>query len=134
MPKPPPLPPDYEALSKTDTGEPQEEAPEEPPPPNDNWSLVRTADGQTGWILTRWLNMAIPDEVGQYAEGRRIVSYFSLGAVNDGGNKKDTWLWTTVGSGEHDYDFDNIRVFLWNQHRHRYETNYIERNMTGFGL
>jgi len=132
MPKPPPLPPDYEELSKTDTGEPQEEAPEEPPPPNDNWSLVRTAGGETGWTLTRWLNMAIPDDVGQYAEGRRIVSYFSLGAVNDGGNKKDTWLWTTVGSGEHPYDFDNIRVFLWNVHRHRYETIYIERNMTGF--
>lgn len=132
MPKPPPLPPDYDQLSKTDTGEPEEEPADEPPPPNDDWSLVRTSDGQTGWTLTRWISMAIPDEVGQYAEGRRIVSYFSLGAMEDAGKKKDTWLWTTVGSGEHSYDFDNVRVFLWNQHRHRYETIFIERNLTGF--
>jgi hypothetical protein len=98
----------------------------------DDWSLVRIADGEAGWTLTRWLNMAIPDEVAQYAEGRRIVSYFSLGGVRDGDQTKNIWLWTTIGSGPHAYDFDNFRVFIWSLRRHRYETSYIERNLTGF--
>src|SRR5262249_1428773 len=73
----------------------------------------------------------IPDEVAQYAEGRRIVSYFSLGKTDDEGVKKDTWLWTTV-SGTQPYDFDSFRVFIWSLRRHRYETAYIERNIEGY--
>jgi hypothetical protein len=76
--------------------------------------------------------MAIPDEVAQWAEGHRIVSYFSLGTVQDGGEKKDIWLWATV-QGQQPYDFDSFRVFVWNLRRHRYETQYIERNLKGYG-
>ena len=39
----------------------------------DDWNLVRTLDGKVGWVLTRPLSMAIPDEVAQYAEGHRIT-------------------------------------------------------------
>ncbi len=94
--------------------------------------MVRIADGEAGWTLTRLINMAIPDEVAQYAEGRRIVSYFSLGSVADGDQNKNIWLWTTIGDGSRPYDFDNFRVFIWSLRRHRYETSYIERNLTGF--
>ncbi len=132
MPKPPSLPADWQDLSKTDSGEPADEVPDEPPTPTDDWSLVRTAGGQAGWTLTRRFDMAIPDEVAQYAESRRIVSYFSLGKVQDGDQTKDIWLWTTVGGGTHPYDFDNFRVFIWSLRRHRYETSYIERNLMGF--
>jgi hypothetical protein len=76
--------------------------------------------------------MAIPDEVAQYAEGHRIVSYFSLGSVRDGDQQKDTWLWTTVGDGIRPYDFDSFRVFVWSIRRHRYETEYIEKNLIGY--
>jgi hypothetical protein len=76
--------------------------------------------------------MAIPDEVAQWAEGHRIVSYFSLGTVQDGGEKKDIWLWTTL-QGQQPYDFDSFRVFVWSLRRHRYETQYIERNLKGYG-
>jgi hypothetical protein len=130
MPKPPAPPADWQELSKTEA-EPAEE-PDTPPAPTDDWSLVRMADGEAGWALTRRLDMAIPDEVAQYAEGRRIVSYFSLGAVRDGGENKNIWLWTTIGEGPHAYDFDNFRVFIWSLRRHRYETSYIERNLIGF--
>ena len=130
-PAPPPVPADWQDLSKTETGEKPDE-PAAAPPPTDDWSLVRTADGQAGWTLTRRLDMAIPDDVAQYAEGRRIVSYFPLGVVQDGDQKKNIWLWTTIGQGEHPYDFDNFRVFIWTSHRHRYETAYIERNVVGF--
>jgi hypothetical protein len=134
MPKPPALPPDWQELSKTeaDPDEPPAKEPPAPPAPTEDWSLVRTGGGQAGWTLTRRLDMAIPDEVAQYAEGRRIVGYFPLGAVNDGDQKKNTWLWTTSAEGMHPYDFDSFRVFMWSLKRHRYETSYIERNVTGF--
>jgi hypothetical protein len=82
--------------------------------------------------LTRHISMAIPDEVAQYAEGHRIVSYFSLGQVVDEDQRKDIWLWTTVGSGIHDYDFDSFRVFVWSFRHHRYETSHVERNLEGY--
>ena len=59
------------------------------------------------------------------------MSYFSLGSVRDGDRQKDTWLWTT-SNGTHPYDFDSFRVFAWSVGRHRYETEYIERNVVGY--
>jgi hypothetical protein len=102
------------------------------PVPMDDWSLIRTPGGESGWVLTRRLVMAIPDEVAQYAEGHRIVSYFPLGQVADDDKKKANWLWTTIGDGTRDYDFDSFRVFIWSLRRHRYETAYIERNLRGY--
>ena len=76
--------------------------------------------------------MAIPDEVAQYAEGKRIVSYFPLGETQDGEEKKNIWLWTTTTDSREPYDFDSFRVFVWSLRRHRYETAYIERNLKGY--
>jgi len=99
---------------------------------SDDWSLIRTSRGESGWVLTRRLFMAIPDEVAQYAEGRRISSYFPLGDVRDGDTVKHNWLWTTVGGVNPPYDFDSFRVFIWSLRRHRYETAHIERNLRGY--
>lgn len=98
----------------------------------DDWSLVRIPDGRAGWVLTRMLVMAIPDEVAQYAEGHRITSYFLLGAVRDGEQMKQHWLWTTLAAPLKPYQFDSFRIFVWNVRRHRYETAYIERNLIGY--
>ena len=76
--------------------------------------------------------MSIPDEVAQYAEGRRIVSYFSLGEIRDGDQKKNIWLWTTTSDSSQPYDFDSFRVFVWSLRHHRYETGYIERKLKGY--
>ena len=97
----------------------------------DDWSLVRTRDGKVGWVLTRALSMAIPDEVAQYAEGHRITSYFPLNQVHDGDQVKNDWLWTTINKGDQPYEFDSFRVFVWSLRHHRYETAYIERNIVG---
>jgi hypothetical protein len=98
----------------------------------EDWSLVRTKDNQTGWVLTRNLIMSIPDEVAQYAEGKHITSYFDLGAVHDDVKGiKHNWLWTT-SSGPLPYDFDAWRVFLWNRRRHRYETSYRQHDVEGY--
>jgi len=130
LPPPPPPPPEdpAEALRKK-----KGRAKQRPPgPPMEDWSLVRTKDGKAGWVLSRMLIMAIPDEVAQYAEGARITSYFLLGTVNDEGVTKHHWLWTTVRSDGAPYDYDSFRVFTYVVRRHRYETAYIERNIEGF--
>jgi hypothetical protein len=98
----------------------------------EDWTLVRSKSNETGWVLSRNLFMSIPDEVAQYAEGKRISSYFDLGAVNDSERGiKHNWLWTTSSKLE-PYDFDSWRVFLWNRRRHRYETSYRQRDIEGY--
>jgi hypothetical protein len=129
---PPPKPPeDWLALSKTNLP-PEEEKEIKEAEPMDDWSLVRTASGHSGWVLTRLLFMAIPDEVAQYAEGRRITSYFPLGEIHDGDEVKKIWLWTTIEQSLQPYDFDSYRVFVWSLRHHRYETAYIQRRVTGY--
>jgi hypothetical protein len=104
----------------------------------DDWSLLRLKDGRTGWVLARMVLMSIPDEVAQYAEGQRITSYFSLGKVKEVVRDepeqilRDNWLWTTISIRHSPYDFDSLRVFIFNPRKHRYETSYIERNMKGY--
>jgi hypothetical protein len=66
--------------------------------------------------------------VAQYAEGKRITSYFSLGKI-DG---KDTWLWTTCEPGPQDHEIEGFRIFSWNPRKKRYETSYIQRRVIGF--
>jgi hypothetical protein len=129
-PAPPPLPPDWVELSKQ--GEPPPEPAEPARGPSDDWTLIRTEAGQSGWVLTNGLYMAIPDEVAQYAEGHRITSYFSLGKIPDGDLRKDIWLWTTSETLGEDHDFDGYRVFVWSLRHHRYETAYIQRRERGF--
>jgi uncharacterized protein YgiM (DUF1202 family) len=98
----------------------------------EDWTLVRTKDNQIGWVLTRNLVMSIPDEVAQYAEGKRITSYFDLGSVQDEvKGLKHNWLWTTASRPE-PFDFDAWRVFIWNRRRHRYETSYRDRDLEGY--
>jgi hypothetical protein len=128
----PPLPPeDWVELSKQQNVEIADE--DQPPVAHDDWMLIRTKSGQTGWVLTNRVYLAIPDEVAQYAEGHHIMSYFSIGKVSslDDG-EKDIWLWTTAQSLGKDYDFDGYRVFTWNTKRHRYETAFIQRRVRGY--
>jgi hypothetical protein len=139
-PKPPaPLPPrNWIEMSKTHEGNGDTKvAPVKPagpakPVPLEDWYLVRTKDGKAGWVLAHMLNMGIPDEVAQYAEGHRITSYFSLGKVDDSGTLKDNWLWTTINKGSQPYEFDSFRVFSWNRRRHRYETAFVQSNVVGY--
>ena len=132
-PAPPvPAPPaDWLDLSQPHDPEPTEAA-DAAPVRTDDWTLVRTPNGESGWVLTSGLYLAIPDEVAQYAEGHRIMSYFSLGKIDDNGQHKDIWLWTTAERLGEDHDFDGFRVFVWSLRRHRYETSYIQRRERGF--
>jgi hypothetical protein len=138
MPQPPKPPADWATIwGRADRAESEAvAAPNKkntaPPPVMEAWTLVRTKDNQTGWVLSRNLMMSIPDDVAQYAEGKHITSYFEIGTVNDDerGPKHD-WLWTT-SVGAENFDFDSWRVFLWNRHHHRYETSYRQRDVEGY--
>jgi hypothetical protein len=102
------------------------------PKRTEDWSLIRLSNAEAGWVLTRMLFMSIPDEVAQYAEGHRIMSYFSLGEVQDGDQVKQNWLWTTISAGGQPYEFDAVRVFVWSLGRHRYETAFVDRKVKGY--
>jgi hypothetical protein len=137
MPAPPPLPRNWQDLSKPRASN-IPGSPQAPPSASalqfDDWNLIRTRDGKVGWVLARMLTMSIPDEVAQYAEGHRITAYLPLGEVKDKENKqsKHNWLWTTSSAGQHPFEFDSFRVFVWSTKRHHYETAFIERNVQGF--
>lgn len=125
-----PAPPvDWIALSKERNAQADADT---PPEAQDDWTLIRTRSGQSGWVLTGRVYMSIPDNVAQYAEGHRITSYFSIGSVDDHGEKHDIWLWTTTDALGEDFDFDSYRVFTWSEKHHRYETAYIQRRERGY--
>jgi SH3-like domain-containing protein len=101
-------------------------------PVREDWWLIRDVQGHTGWVLARMVDLDIPLEVAQYAEGQRIVAFFVLDQVPDGDRKVSQYLvLLTEPKDGLPFDFNQIRVFTWNVRRHRYETAYRERNLNG---
>jgi hypothetical protein len=111
----------------------------------EDWFLVRngTAAGDiqaqsasrfAGWGLAGNLDMAVPEEVMQYAEGKRVVAWFVLdpGEGKDGKDAKPTILWATSSAMGLAQDFEGIRVFSWGARKKHYETSYIESNVRGY--
>ena len=99
-----------------------------PVPVIEDWWLVRDSHNRVGWVLARMIDLDVPLDVAQYAEGQRIVAFFVLNQVQDGDKKVAQYL--TVLTEPRDglpFDFNQIRVFTWNVRRHRYETAYRER-------
>jgi len=98
----------------------------------EDWWLIRDPDGRVGWVLGRMVDMDVPLEIAQYAEGQRTVAFFVLDQVTDGDKKVSQYL--VALSEPKDglpFDFNQVRVFTWNVKRHRYETAYREHNLNG---
>ncbi len=101
-------------------------------PAMEDWWLVRDEPGHAGWVLGRLLDVDIPLEIAQYAEGQRTVASFVLDEVTDGDKKVPQYLvLLTENKDGMPFDFNQLRVFTWNVKRHRYETAYRERNLNG---
>jgi SH3-like domain-containing protein len=122
----------FEAPKQTAAGRTQSATahakPAGPAPVIEDWWLVRDSHGRVGWVLARMVDVDVPLDVAQYAEGQRIVAFFVLDQVQDQGKKVPQYL--TVLTEPKDglpFDFNQIRVFTWNVKRHRYETAYRER-------
>jgi SH3-like domain-containing protein len=104
----------------------------EEPTPMEDWWLIRDSQGHVGWVLMRMIDIDIPLDIAQYAEGQRIMGYFVLNKVQD--EDKQVAQYLVLMSTPKDglpYDYDSIRVFSWNSKRHHYETAYRERNIYG---
>ncbi|HZP17483.1 MAG TPA: SH3 domain-containing protein [Terriglobales bacterium] len=98
----------------------------------EDWWLVRDAQGHVGWILGRMMDLDVPLEVAQYAEGQRIVACFVLNEVKDGDSKVPQYLMLlTEPKDGMPFDYNQARVFTWNVRKHRYETAYRERKLEG---
>jgi SH3-like domain-containing protein len=99
-----------------------------PPQAMEDWWLARDPQGHVGWVLTRMVDVDVPLEIAQYAEGQRIVASFLLNEVQDGEDKKAQYLLLlTEPKDGMPFDYNQARVFSWNVKRHRYETAYRER-------
>jgi len=113
-------------------GTAQAKSDKEPAKPLEDWWLVRDAQGHVGWVLGRMIDLDVPLDIAQYAEGQRIVAFFVLDQVSDGDKKVPQYLvLTNENKDGMPYDFNAIRVFTWNVRKHRYETAYREHDLNG---
>ena len=137
---PKPLPPGMRpakpvAPAKADAATPP---PPPEPPAMEDWWLVRDSKGETGWLLSRMMDVDAPDSLTRYSEGQRMVGAYILTTVHDPDaeqENKDIPVYVTVLSPYKaglPYDFDQVRVFTWNVKKHRYETGHRERNIEGY--
>ena len=121
------------AAPASDNGKPAE-------PPKlvmEDWYLVRNSAGQVGWVLMRMVDLDVPLDVAQYAEGQRIVGYFVLNTVSetiDGEEKQEPQYLMLLNEPKDGlpFDYNQVRVFTRNRNKHRYETAYRERDMEGY--
>ena len=54
-----------------------------PGPSQEDWWLVRDAQNRVGWVLARMVDLDVPLDIAQYAEGQRFVAFFMLNQVQD---------------------------------------------------
>ena len=112
-------------------------------PVMEDWWLVRTKGGETGWIYGRMIDVTEPDTLARHAEGQRIVGAYVLAHVEDpesnivssGQPVTSIPEYVTVLSpfkAGLPYDFNQVRVFIWNVKKHRYETAFREHNIAGY--
>jgi SH3-like domain-containing protein len=100
-----------------------------PAPVIEDWWLVRDSHGRVGWVLARLVDLDVPLEIAQYAEGQRFAAFFVLNQVQGHGDKKFSQYLAVLTEPKDGlpFDFNQIRVFTWNVKRDRYETAFRER-------
>lgn len=120
--------------SKAEEDSAKSAAPNAPADPLEDWWLVRDDQQHVGWVLGRMVDIDVPLEIAQYAEGQRMVAAFVLNEVAESAQSdKKIPQYAVLITEPKDglpFDFNQIRIFTWNAKRSRYETAYRER-LTG---
>ncbi len=117
---------------------PAERELEAPAIPMEDWWLIRDSEGHAGWLLAGKIDVDVPDEIGQYAEGQRIVGAYVIAKVTDSeaniSNHQVPEYVTALSPVKYGlpYDFDQVRVFTWSLKRHRYETAFRIHPIQGY--
>jgi hypothetical protein len=133
QPKIAPVPAKPAASAKAAPSSASGKPPEPPKPVMEDWYLVRNSAGHAGWVLLRMIDLDIPLEIAQYAEGQRIMGYFVLNTVQEEDKQVPQYL--VLLNEPKDglpWDFNQIRIFTRNRAKHRYETAYREHNLEGY--
>ncbi|HEY4934728.1 MAG TPA: SH3 domain-containing protein [Terriglobales bacterium] len=125
------------SASKTGAAADKAKPAEPPKPVMEDWYLVRNSAGKVGWVLMRMIDLDVPLDIAQYAEGQRILGYFVLNTVQEtiDDQAKQMPQYLVLLNEPKDglaWDYNQIRVFTRNRNKHRYETAYRERNLEGY--
>lgn len=105
------------------------------PPRMEDWWLARDTAGRVGWVLSGDLDLDAPNQIVGYALGQRMVGAYLLDEIYDPKLQKQFGEYVTVLNPYTQglpYDFDRVRVFIWNPRMHRYETAFWKRHIEGY--
>lgn len=109
-----------------------------PGPPMEDWWLVRGSQGQTGWVLSRMMDIVIPREIAGMAGTQRYVAAYKLSTMSDpeskfpGGQAPNYVVVTNSWKQGLPYDFDQLHVLTWVTRHHRYELSLRQRGIEGY--
>ena len=127
------LPTDTRNMNQGEAGSAEQASAEVEVKGFEDWFLVRASGGRTGWLRESLLDLSPPLEIARYSEGLRVRGWFVLFEEHDKGEVHPWYLWVTIRPRAGlPFDYDEVRVFVWNSRMSRYETSYRQRNLIGF--
>ena len=100
---------------------------------SDVWLKVRPSPKEVGWVIGNLVEFDIPADVAPYSESYTYSAVKTLNQVQD--PLAGPVNWYVVGERrpglDPHLDFEGIRVFTWNQKKHRYETAFRLKRLRG---